>query len=156
MSEIIHYDLPYRENGEKKSLHLIIDFISKGIINDFNKMTSDSFAFQDKFNKLNKNADLIADLKDKKPSDYKKQIEKLGQENDQLTKDMMLYKENDFFENRTNLIKRIFIQNNIKDEKYLSDDFWNECVDTYELVKFLDTVMLKDIKDFMDGKKKVS
>ncbi len=147
MSELIKYELPYREMGEKKILSLNIDFISKGAINDFNEIILSSSMVQKDWDRMSENNILIETLKNEKPENFKSQISKLEEENKESIKNLMEYNDNGFFEKRLNLIKKIFIQNGITDEKFLSKDFWDECVDTQEIMKFLTSVIYKDLSE---------
>jgi hypothetical protein len=128
---VIEVNIPYRENGDKKILPVKIDFVSRRMMNDYNSMISRAVEVQaaweriEYLSKQEQTEDVSAELEEKKGF-------------------ILSQDSTSFFDDRFNLLVTVLKANGVKVPKFLSSDFWDECVDVNEIMSFLTLVIHKD------------
>jgi len=140
------YELEYYENGEIKKDYINIDFISNGMLKQYNNIVSDMMDIKKMWDRIsNLNSIIAANKKEKKNNIgiYKDEI-------NELTEKIKNFNKEDFFKLRFDLLCDILSKNLVKNKKYYDYEFWNNDVDSSVLVKFLDEIISKDL-----SKKKV-
>ena len=145
MGKVLNYEVEYREKGEKKSLPLAIDFVSNWCIDEFSAVSACASVVKSRWNKISDLTTEIAGLQIERPDGYREQVREKKEQIDALTKSILEYSNGSFFTRRFELVKTILEDNGVKDEKFLSADFWNKSVEPDVLIKFLDAAIYKDI-----------
>lgn len=145
MSKTLNFELEYREKGEKKVLPLAIDFVSNWCVDEFSAISACAAVVKSRWNKISDLTTEIAGLQIERPDGYKEQVRERKEQIDALTKSILEYSNGSFFTRRFELVKTIIEDNGVKDEKFLSADFWNKSVEPDVLIKFLDAAIYKDI-----------
>jgi len=151
MRKEIKYKLNYREAGEDKFIDIVIDFISNRTLKDYAVISSMAENARFTNNKISDLTSKIAAVKVNKKDGWELEVEKLESEVDDCIEIILEYNNNNYFAKRFDLIKRILTDNKYGDnEQLMSIDFWDDCIDPFDLVDFMATVIYKDI----DTKKK--
>jgi len=145
MGKVLNFELEYREKGEKKILNLTIDFVSNWCVDEFSAISAAASVVKARWNKISDLTTEIAALNIERPDGYKEQVHERKAQIDALTKSILEYSNGSFFTRRFELVKTILEDNGVKDEKFLSSDFWNKNVEPDKLISFLDAVIYKDI-----------
>jgi hypothetical protein len=145
MSKELIYKLEYREKGEKKSIDIKIDFLSRGIARDFDLLNDQQTALKEKWEKLLANEKLIMDYKIEQPDGYKVSIKNISDESAELKKEILSFKKDDFIQKQHDLIQLILTDNGIKNGILSDPKFWEYKVDVQDMMNFLVAVMYKDI-----------
>jgi hypothetical protein len=148
MSKELLYQLPYRQDGEKKIIEIKIDFLSRGISRDFHTLNEKSNMLKLKWDELNDTITLISAARTEKAD--KERIRELDARRDELMKEILSFDKEDFINQQHELLQIILKDNGIKNTLLLSFDFWERQVDTQDMMEFLLAVIYKD----MDLKKK--
>jgi hypothetical protein len=148
--KIKYIKIPYFEKGEEKQIDLEVKFIPNYVHTELGKITSDIYHIKDIFSKrLEAMSEISAMKNNGKPDKFKvKQLETKMKEFEQ---EIFKFGKTDFFKRRFELIKLVLENNGVTEERFLTLDFWDKCVDANDLVQFLDDVAYKDFED----KKKV-
>jgi len=144
MSKEITFNLPYREEGEKKSIDIKIDFVSNYCIKQFNMIVQSAMDVKNKWDNIVILSESIAELQILKPNNSKDQIILKLKEIDKINSEIMAYETNDYLKNRYELVKQILKDNGCKNEMLMSYDFWDRQVDPEDLIKFIKDVVNKD------------
>jgi hypothetical protein len=145
MSKELNYILDYRDNGEKKSVEIKIDFVSRGIARDFEALNKKQEGLRIKWNEVLDNEHLISEYKLEKPEGYKIKIKEISDKNEQLQKEILSFDKNLFIEEQHALIQSILIDNGIKNKMLLDAEFWERKVDVQDMMIFILAVIYKDI-----------
>ncbi|MDD4689076.1 MAG: hypothetical protein PHE51_04940 [Eubacteriales bacterium] len=145
MSKELIYNLPYRENGEKKSIEIKIDFLSRGIARDFDNLHKKQESLRSKWEELKSTDALIEEYKKEKPEGYKKELKELFAKSENLKIDILSFDKNTFIDDQYKLLQMILKDNGIKDGILLNNDFWEYQVDVQDMMTFLVAVIYKDI-----------
>jgi len=148
MSKELVYQLPYRQDGEKKTIEIKIDFLSRGISRDFHVLNEKSSLLKLKWDELNDTITLISAARTEKAD--KERISGLDARRDELMKEILSFDKEDFINQQHELLQMILKDNGIKNPLLLSFDFWERQVDTQDMMEFILAVIYKD----MDLKKK--
>jgi len=146
------YELEYREDGEKKIRAIEIDFVSNSMFDMHTQMQMDAGQVTDNFNKVQNNATKMVALKslntkekDKEAKQKNKdEIKALKEENDKLVLTIVDEHANDYFGRRLEIIRAIFKANHITDEKFMTREFWQECVDYNHMIILIKNIVEKD------------
>ena len=144
MKEII-YKLPYREKGKKKEIEIKIDFVSNWVVREFNHIMQVVFETQKAWNSTILKSSEIKYLQEEKPDGYYERIENLYGEIKELTDQIQEIGKTDILQRRFEVIQVILEDNNVKEQKLFSFDFWDKCVDPEYMLDFLDKIAWKDI-----------
>ena len=148
MREKIKYDLPYRIDGEQKTRKIEIDFISNRITKDYSEILGGAIVVKEAFDRMSDINTLIAEQKTLKEKGWKDEVKKLEDEYNEMHEQILEYSENDFFDRRYDILRRVMIDNGYKDDEQLMNfRFWDESVALEDLIDFMNTVIYKDIKD---------
>jgi len=147
MSKELVYQLPYRQDGEKKTIEIKIDFLSRGISRDFHELQEKSNLLKLKWDELNDTITLISAAKTEGKKDRVREIELKREE---LMKEILSFDKDTFIDKQHELLQMILKDNGIKTPLLLSFDFWERKVDTNDMMEFIVAVIYKD----MDLKKK--
>lgn len=136
------YILPYREKGKELKKEIRISFVSNGARRDYFALDAEikrvGLLWREYQAKVAEHAaakatDNPTDEIDAELNDIIEQIQNIGTP--------------DFFGRRYELIKRMLIDNGVKEsDKIVSREFWEDCVDVEELLEFLRTAINKDIE----------
>lgn len=144
MKEII-YKLPYREKGKQKEIEIKIDFVSNWVVREFNHIIQVVFETQKAWNSTILKSSEIKHLQEEKPEGYYERIEKLYGEIKELTDQIQEIGKTDILQRRFEVIQVILEDNNVKEQKLFSFDFWDKCVAPEYMLDFLDKIAWKDI-----------
>ena len=87
MGKEIVYTLNYRDSGERKSVDIKIDFLSRGLARDLENLNKSRDSLSVKFNEIIQKEDEIAELKKTKPDEYKVKLKELAHELNDLEKE---------------------------------------------------------------------
>jgi hypothetical protein len=139
--EIINFPLKYREDGEEKEIIIKIDFVSHAIRREYNDILTMTHDVQARWDRLSDITTLIESYLKEKPEDYFNKIQELKKESESL---MGMIDYQDIINRRFELIKKLLLKNKITDEKLLSIEFWEECVDPLDILEFLTQAAFKD------------
>jgi hypothetical protein len=146
--------IKYYENGKEKELPVSIAFVSNRASREYTELMSDIDTFRKKSEEhqrlLSESGTIIAEHKD----GYKDELKKNEAKRAKIKEELAEYQNCDIFNNRVKLITMILRQNGINDEKMMSFDFWDECVESYEMMKFLIGCMCKDVQGLGQTEKK--
>lgn len=143
MRKKINYTIEYREEGEDKEIVIAIDFISNRVLKDFSNLVVLADEAQKAHNRISDISTIIAgeDLPDDKR-------EKLKTESKECIDKIMEFNDNGYFEKRFEILQRILIDNGYKeDNKIMSFDFWEDCVEPSEYLKFMTLAIYKDVEN---------
>lgn len=152
MIKTVEYNLEYREKGEKKYKTFTIDFISNGVIKRYDKLINEINEFS-KQNDERQNLLLeIVGLRSDKPEMYKELIKAKKERVDEIEKFMQGYTSNGHFERRFEILKTILQDNGVTEEKFMTFDFWENCVDANSMIELMTNAIWKDLQS---DKKKV-
>ena len=147
MRKKIHYTVEYRDQGEDKEIEISIDFISNRVMKEYSDVVLIADEAQRAFNRM---SDISTILAGEELTEEKKQ--ELKEEDIKCTEKILEFNENNYFKKRFDVLEKILIDNGHKDNEMLMDvNFWNDCVEPSELLKFMTNAVYKDI----DPKKKV-
>lgn len=153
MRKEIKYKLPYRQDGEDKIIEIKIDFISYKTIRNYSDNQGEAIKATTANSQMNIIEEQIAIEKELKKEGYKERIEKLEEDYRECLDIILDFNNNDFFNDRFNLIKHILIDNGYKDNELLmSNKFWDEMVEPSDFANFLESAIEKDT--IHDNKKK--
>lgn len=152
MRKEIKIDLEYRETSQSEFVTFNIDFVPYKVTKLFGEYQS----AVEEMNKLWDESQTLAvdieDLKLKKSENYKEEIEKkyarIEEIRDKIVTDYQHLPEMSY-----DMIKLILKKNNVKDEKFFNNDFWESSVDPRDLNDILAKVYLKDIVEDTNKKK---
>ena len=152
MSKEIKFDFKYRHEGKEVTKEVKISFTNRYVIREYNQLIEDMVTFRSMYEQYeNKSSDMgsvLLDIKDKKISkeDGKTKINQLEAETKELQENLLKYNENGFFEKRVELCKEVLKTNNINNELFYTDDFWDRCIDPSVMNEFLSAVVYKDVE----------
>jgi len=142
-----NYTIEYREEGEHKEVEIEIDFISNRVMKDFSDLIVMGNVAEAAYNRI---SDINSILAGEKLTEEQK--EQYKQESVRCVDKVMEFNDNGYFVKRFEILKRILIDNGYKnDEKLMSLDFWENCVDPKDQLKFMTLAIYKDV----DQKKKL-
>lgn len=147
------FELNYRDKGEKHIKEFEIDFVPNGIVKKHTQVIMDAGEVTQNFHQIQNNENKIVALrslntkaKDKEEKkNNKEEIAALTAENKRLALLIAETGDSDYFDRRFDIIKTLFEQNGITDEKFLSYEFWDNCVDYTDLMRFLRDIVEKDV-----------
>ena len=136
------YILPYREKGKELKKEIRISFVSNGARRDYFTLDAEisrvGILWRDYQSKV---AEHAAAKSLNEPTDT------IDVELNQIVEQIQSVGTPDFFGRRYELIKRMLIDNGVKEsDKIVSREFWEDCVDVEELLEFLRTAINKDIE----------
>ena len=151
MAKEIEYTFHYRDGKERGELNVKVDFIPNKRISEFNELMMLVGDITTKWERIGDLQSINAALETEKNDNWKKERDKNREEIKKLSADITSYKSSDILKMRYELIKKILLNNGIADEKYLTFEFWDECIDPAEIMEFLVKAINKDI----ETKKKV-
>ena len=134
------YILPYREKGKKLTKEIKLSFVSNGARRDYFSLEAErarTGALWGEYQmKVAERAAAIA--RKESPESIEAEIESISEQITNIGTP-------DFFGRRYDLIRRLLIDNGVKDsDKLTSREFWEDCVDVNELLDFLKTAINKD------------
>lgn len=141
MRKKIDYKLEYRENGEQKVKMLTVDFVSNWIIKKFSDLILLGGEAEQAYIRI---SDIHTELAGEELTDEK--IDLLKQEIEQCNNKILEFNENGYFEKRYEILKRLLIDNGYNDEKLLSFEFWDQCVDPVNIMEFMYEAVYKDVQ----------
>lgn len=148
--KIKYIKVPYFENRQEKSLEVEVKFIPNYVHTELGKITVDIYHIKDIFSKrLDAMSEISAMKTNGKPD--KNRVRELEKKMKEFEQEIFKFSKTDFFKRRFELIKLVLENNGVAEERFLTLDFWDKCVDANDLVQFLDDVAYKDFED----KKKV-
>ena len=145
MGKKITYKLDYREKGNKKQIHIPIDFISRGIVRDYENLREKQDDLRDKVNRIQNIELLLAENKKNKPKDYRKISKELKKESNEISFDILQFNKDEFIDEQLKLIKLILVDNGVTNQMLLEDYFWNNQVDVVDILDFLSDCIYKDV-----------
>ena len=141
----ITFDLEYRDKGQKKTLPLVIDFVPNICRKKYNSIAKKEFEVRKNWDKISDITTEISALRTEKPDNWKEQIEEKQKQVKDCADNIQKIAEDDFFEERFEIIKIILEGNNIK-ESFIHDfDFWDSKVDPAIMIEFITICIWKDI-----------
>jgi hypothetical protein len=146
MRKPIDYTVEYREEGVQDEIEVRIDFISNRVMKDFSDLMVLANEAETAHSRISDIATIISgeDLTEEKKAE-------LREESNNCIDKIMEFNDNGYFTKRFEILKRILVDNGYKEnERLMSLDFWEECVDPAELLKFMYLAIYKDV----DKKKK--
>ena len=152
MQKSIDYTIPYREAGEAKLFRVKISFVSNWVIKQYDEMQRRIIDVDQNYKEIQRLGERIVDLKKQKSEGYKAEVEEMKERIDDLVEQIKAFSNGDFFQKRFELVKQILEDNGVRDQKYLSFDFWDRQVDASILMDMLMAVVYKDVAQ--GGKKK--
>jgi len=144
MRNRIKYKLSYVEDGKEKEQEMKIFFISNSVNNRYSDLVTEITKFKKKYDRMTRCLQDRGELLVSRPENWKDEIKKLTDEQNQLEKDLRAYDDKKITRERVELLKTILKQNGIKDKKLFDDKFWDDCVEPSEQMDFLITAVLKD------------
>lgn len=136
------YILPYREKGKELKKEIRISFVSNGARRDYYELDAEikrtGILWRDYQAKV---AEYAAAKSTNQPTD------EIDSELEKIVEQIQSIGTPDFFGRRYGLIKRMLVDNGVKEsDKIASREFWEDCVDVEELLEFLRTAINKDIE----------
>lgn len=147
MRKKINYTIEYREEGEQKEVELEIDFISNRVMKDFSDLILLGNEAEEAYGRI---SDINTTMAGEELADEEK--EELKKESARCVEKIMEFNDNGYFEKRFEILKRILVDNGYKnDDKMMSLDFWENCVEPRDQLKFMTLAIYKDV----DQKKKL-
>ena len=143
----LDFFMQYNDNGETKQKHIEIGFISW-------RMKKQYFEIMDKVFQAEKLADKIQDIakkqldvtqnKDFNAIEKTKKVAKLEEEKQQCAAKLEAVGDDAFFNSRAELVMAILKANNCNDPAMHELDFWYDCVEPAEIMRFLVIAINKD------------
>lgn len=167
----VEISLTYRERGQDKTQVFVIDFIPNVVRKLYEEVYNTITDVQTKWNEIQTLSQKAILIKDN-PAE----IDKISEKIKQLSKEIKKCGNDEFFEKRFEIIKMIIQKNIIRPQiinksiayyialpltwltsklrehnnKFLKREFWDECVDAHDIIRFIDEAVNKDF----DSKKK--
>jgi len=152
MIKSVDFNLEYREKGERKNKMLTIDFISNGVIKRYDKLMGEINEISQKSDERQELLIDIVNLRMEKPEGWKDLQKDKKNKVDEIETLIKSFHNNGHFERRFEIIKTILEDNGIKDDKFLTFDFWENSVDASSMIEFINMSIWKDLQS---DKKKV-
>ena len=147
MIKSVDFNLEYREKGEKKNKIITIDFISNGVIKRYDKLMGEVNEVSQKNDERQELLIEIVNLRIDKPEGWKDLQKEKKKKVEEIENFIKSFNENGHFERRFEIIKTVLEDNGIKDEKLLTFDFWENCVDANTMIEFISASIWKDLAD---------
>jgi len=136
--------IPYFEKGVLKEKEFVIKFISNSVNRDYRSLVQDAYKVSDEWEKIKMLTAEMESMSDADPKEREKALDRITVELNNAEKEITKHDDNDFFEKRVALLKRILNDNGYTDEFYTSIKFWDDMVEPLDIVSFLSRVVHKD------------
>ena len=136
MRKECYYEIKYREEGIERTFPVNINFVSNFANKEYREITNIRFKVYEENKKIQELKSSLALEEDKeKIEDIKNQIDLSVQ---------YIISNSDYFGRQFDLINLILKDNNIKDKKINTLEFWDKQVDPVDCVNFLHKVITKE------------
>lgn len=147
MRKKITHILTFRDEGDEKTIEIDIDFVSNRVLKDYSELIVMAEKAEQAHNRISDISTIVAG---EELTAEKK--ESLQVESADCVKTIMKFNDNGYFQKRFEILKRLLVDNGHKEnEKLMNFDFWENCVEPAEQLKFMMLAIYKDV----DEKKKV-
>ena len=143
--KVLNFELEYFEKGELKKDILNIRFVSRKVTRDYDELMRTIYQVKDIWDEI---SDKVTEIAAAEVDG--KETSQLNEELEFLNESILAYDNDKTLKKRFEIIKRILEDNGIKDEKYLSFEFWDENIEPDTELNFLMGCVFKD----SDSKKK--
>jgi hypothetical protein len=154
---ILDYELKYFESGEEKILPVKISFISRRVIKDYTDIINEGRRVQalaSEKARLEKEIAWIATDHKKSIKDRRLAVKAPGEELIKVSAELQKIDPDAMAVNIIAILERIAEDNGINDERFTSDEWWEEHTEESVMWDFFNEAIFKDVpKDA--GKKKV-
>lgn len=164
LRRVITYDLPYYdENGEERTKHIKIRFVSQAISRQYYEYVSDMTEFKLLYQEFAKTqsdagsaaigalvkleaADGSIKTADELEQESAELVAKYAQQMEQMEKRLKEFDSEAFFNKRFKLVYNLLKRNAVDDEDLYSRKWWDESVDTFDMVDFITAACTKDVE----------
>jgi len=147
--KIIYFDC-----GEEKEIPVKIQFVSNRASREYTELMSKIESFKVKNEEYQKALSDSGELIANRPEGYKIALKANEAKRDRLKDEITEFSNGDIINDRIKLIMMILKQNGHNDEMLQTVEFWDEQVESYEMMRFLLGCMLKDVKEMKSAEKK--
>lgn len=149
MRKSVDLSIQFRENGQDGCVSVTIDFISNHVIKTHAELNRELLDFLALWKEISDKRSQLAAMTAEGANLSGPEVASLSQDILSATEKMTMTRYQTFPERRIDLIRKILQDNKCIDERLLSPEFWDTCVDPGDISEFLDQAVSKDV-----GKKK--
>jgi hypothetical protein len=136
--------VPYFDKGVLKEKEFGISFVSNYATREYHKILKDTLSVKQIWDEIGKINDEFSIILREKKDGWKDELSRIQETLKRKEDEIKKYNDESFFQRRFDLIKIILTDNGHKEEKYLSEEFWDRMVEPTDIINFLSAVANKD------------